>query len=249
MSDRERARARFAERAARHLDAGDEPSMFEEAALHDPAFLEEVRERVSRETVRRRTDLFEKVSGVINDLRCLSTGGDPPTQVVKVVRLITNELLAHLKKHPEELYSIRPRQFEELVGEILAHYGWEVQLTPPTKDGGYDLFGVSKDIAGVRTSWVIECKKYAEHRKVGVDIVRALFGVKGELQVANAMLATTSHFTRGVHDYKASRYDLELKDFEGVLGWINEYKPHPGGKLYIRDNRLILPGDKGHEVQ
>ena len=59
------------------------------------------------------------------------------------------------------------------------------------------------------------------------------------------MLATTSHFTEGVHAYEASRYDLELCDYEDVLRWINEYKPSPDGKLYIRENRLVLPGDRG----
>ena len=72
---------------------------------------------------------------------------------------------------------------------------------------------------------------------------RSLFFVKGELKAANALLATTSYFTKGVKDYKASRYDLELKDFEGVIEWINEYKPNPGGKLYVKDSKLILPGD------
>ena len=36
--------------------------------------------------------------------------------------------------------------------------------------------------------------------------------------------------------YKASRYDLELRDYEGILEWINEYRPNPDGKLYIKDN-------------
>ena len=57
------------------------------------------------------------------------------------------------------------------------------------------------------------------------------------------MLATTSHFTRGVMEYKASRYDLELKDDEGILEWINAYRPNPEGRLYIKDSRLRLGGD------
>ena len=78
----------------------------------------------------------------------------------------------------------------------------------------------------------MERKKYAPQRKVGVDIVRSLFGVKLDLKVADAMLATTSHFTEGVHKYKAFRYDLDVRDYEGILEWINEYTPNPDGKLY-----------------
>ena len=182
----------------------------------------------------------------INLLRALLQTQDelPPSALIEVIQTITSELIKYLKAHPQELYALKPRQFEELIAEILASYGWEVQLTPPMKDGGYDIFAVSKDIAGVRTSWIIECKKYREDRKIGVDIVRGLFGVKLDLKVANAMLATTSYFTQGAEAYKASRYDLELKDYEGILEWINEYRPNPDGKLYIKDNRLVLPGEE-----
>ena len=142
-------------------------------------------------------------------------------------------------------YRLKPRQFEELIAEILASYGWQVRLTAPTKDGGYDIYAISPTQAtGIETSWIIECKKYAPERKIGVDIIRGLFGVKMDLKVANAMLATTSHFTRGAMDYKASRYDLQLRDYQGILEWINEYRPNPEGKLYIKDNRLILPGEE-----
>jgi hypothetical protein len=32
-------------------------------------------------------------------------------------------------------------------------------------------------------------------------------------------------------------------DFEGIVEWPNTYRPNPGGRLYIQDHRLILPGD------
>ena len=63
-------------------------------------------------------------------------------------------------------------------------------------------------------------------------------------RAANALLATTSDFTRGVKEFKASRYDFELANYEAVLDWVNEYKPNPGGRLHIRDNRLVLPGEE-----
>jgi restriction system protein len=176
--------------------------------------------------------------------RLFSDSEEPPHELVKVVEVITNELIGYLRSHPNEMNNIRPRQFEELIAEILASYGWDVQLTPEARDGGYDIFAISKDNAGVQTSWIIECKKYAPHRKVGVDIARSLFGVKGDLNVGMSMLATTSYFTKGVNEYKASRYDLELKDYEGVLKWINEYRPNPNGRLYLKGNRLVLPGDE-----
>jgi uncharacterized protein YjbI with pentapeptide repeats len=189
--------------------------------------------------------LFDVILERIKILRALYTSKDAaPAELIKVVQLISAELIKYLKRHPTALHQIRPRQFEELVAEILASYGWDVQLTPPTKDGGYDIFAISHHRADVRTSWIIECKKYAPENKVGVDIARALYGVKTALGgVANAMLATTSDFTKGAKAFKSSRYDFELKAYADILEWINAYRPNPQGKLYLKDNRLILPGD------
>jgi uncharacterized protein YjbI with pentapeptide repeats len=170
---------------------------------------------------------------------------ETPAIVIQTIQAITAEIVAYLAKHPRELYDLNPRPFEKLICEILAGFGWEVQLTPSTRDGGYDMFAISRDLqAGVKTSWIIECKKYSAERKVGIDVVRGLYGVKQDLNVANILLATTSHFSSEVYKYKASRYDLELRDFEGIVDWLNAYRPHPEAKLYIQDRCLVLPSDQ-----
>jgi HJR/Mrr/RecB family endonuclease len=171
----------------------------------------------------------------------LYSGLDLPPPLVEVVQTINAELIRELQKKPELVYDLAPRRFEELIGEIFASFGWDVQLTPETKDGGYDIFAISKDVSGMRTSWIIECKRFRSDRKVGVDIARSLYAVKGDLRVANAMIATTSSFTQGVHDYKTSRYDFHLSDYEQLIEWMNQYRPNPNGQLYLKDNKLILP--------
>lgn len=120
------------------------------------------------------------------------------------------------------MYELGSRQFEELIAEILKSFRWEVELTASTKDGGYDMFAVTTDSTGLKSSWVVECKKYREDRKVGIEIANALYGVKCRENVANALLATTSYFTQGVHQLKASRYDFELRDYDGILEWLGQ---------------------------
>ena len=178
----------------------------------------------------------------IKTLRQLYQGNDSPDLVIKEIKPIAAEVLAYLKKNPKKIYKIGSRQFEELIAEILAGFGWDVKLTPKSKDGGYDLFAINKTVGGLETSWLIECKRYREDRPVGIDIARSLYGVKYDLKVANALLATTSHFTKGVQEFKASRYDLQLADYEGILEWINTYQPHPDGQWYVDGKSgLVLP--------
>jgi restriction system protein len=161
--------------------------------------------------------------------------------LVEAVSSINAELIAYLKLHPEGLYTIEPRQFEEIIAELLANFGWEVDLTPKTKDGGYDIFAIAKNIApNVNAAWIIECKRYMREKKVGVEIVRALYGAKSSFDGVNAMLATTSSFTQGARKFKSSRYNLELRDYAGVVEWLEAYRLNPGGTLYIQNHNQVL---------
>lgn len=168
-----------------------------------------------------------------------------PEQLVEAVLAVNAELLEYLKKSPQAVHGLSPRQFEELVAEILASYGYSVQLTRTTKDGGYDIFAINKDALGLESAWLVECKKYSPNRPVGVEIVRSFWAVKTDLRVASGLIATTSSFTRGAVAFKASRYDLALKDIGAITDWINAYRPHPGGRLHLRDNRLIIGNQNG----
>lgn len=143
--------------------------------------------------------------------------------VVPTLSLIHDTLLERLRQNPDELHNIGPRQFEELICELLLRLGWDVELTPESRDGGYDIVGFSGNTGGVKTSWIIECKKYAPHRKVGVGVVRALCGVKEQIKVANAMIVTTSTFTRGAQELTNSRWDLSLRDYNNVFEWVSSH--------------------------
>lgn len=137
-----------------------------------------------------------------------------------VVTAISAELVRYLASNPAELHQLRPRQFEELICSILQQHGWDVELTPPSKDGGYDIVGFSGLAGGVRSHWIIECKKWAPDRKVGVEIVRGLVGVKEQIKAANAMIVTTSSFTRGAQELAHSRWDLDLRDYNAINAWL-----------------------------
>jgi hypothetical protein len=230
-----------------------EANSIEEAIFHANKYLklkmEELNERDPRGTVitihKDNGELcFEHSLGMLLNI---SESNIPTEELITIKSHISSELLKHLKIHPEYLYEIRPRQFEELIAEILASYGWDVQITPPTKDGGYDILGITKDISGIRSSWIIECKKYRQDRKVGIDIARALYGSASDLRMPNAamMIATTSTFTKDVYNFAYSKYNFSLRDYVSILEWIKHYKPNPSGKLYLlENNKLALSENK-----
>jgi hypothetical protein len=135
------------------------------------------------------------------------------------------------RKDPEQLRELDPPLFEAVIAELLAGFGWEVSVTPATRDGGYDILGVTTDASGLKTSWVVECKRYAADNKVGVPIARQIAGVKGHIGVPNAVIVTTSSFTADVHEFSAARQDLSLVDFAAIVKWLQGYA-RPTGPLY-----------------
>lgn len=182
---------------------------------------------------------YNKIIKKSYSLHDIFTEKDIRPEIITISQNVNKELIKYLQKNPKELYRIHWRTFEELIAEILKSFGWEINITKMTKDGGYDLFGIYKDESGIRHNWLIECKKWDKNRLVGIDVVRSLYGTKTDLKVGNALLATTSFFTKGVYDFKSSHYDFETKDFFGIIEWLNAYKVKNEHKMIIENDRLI----------
>jgi restriction system protein len=106
------------------------------------------------------------------------------------------------------------------VAELFNREGWEVILTPPSKDGGKDLY-VAQKVGVGSFVYVVECKKYAPENPVGVSIVRALYGVAQAEKLAGGIVATTSYFTRGAREFQqAVKYQMSLADYVDLVQWI-----------------------------
>lgn len=150
----------------------------------------------------------------------------PIEQQIVVVESITADLLKYLAREPQSIYKLPPRRFEELVAKILEDQGCEVTLTKQTRDGGYDILG--RTSAGpVPLIFLAECKRYAEDRPVGVEVVRNLYGVT-EMQRANfGMIITSSSFTKYAREEKLRIGPrLDLREFTDLTAWLQKYRDH-----------------------
>ena len=146
---------------------------------------------------------------------------------------------------PEELLQLTPRQFEELIAELWERFGYQVELTKRTRDGGRDVVAVRRAEAELR--FLIECKRNHLSHKVGVSLVRALYGVKMHEKATKAILATTSSFTQTAKEFfEQHRWELEPRDYQGVLDWIktaSQLKQTPGAMLWVPSSELVT--DRG----
>ena len=146
------------------------------------------------------------------------------------------ELLDHLAKRVSDIYSISPRRFEELVGQIFRDLGYVVRLTQQSRDGGYDLVlleGPGRAPSDGAAQTIVECKRYSADRSVSVGVVRQLLGVQLELGIRRAKIVATTRFSRpAVRSAQnvsigQSGFDLELVDLERLTRMLGVYRHAP----------------------
>jgi molybdopterin converting factor small subunit len=132
------------------------------------------------------------------------------------VQAIADELIRWLSRRPELLYQLRPRQLEELMAELYEREGFEVELTPETHDGGVDLFLVKHTPFG-RLLTLVDTKRHAPDRPVGVGVVRQLFGVVEAKRASAGVVTTTSFFSASARRFQEEvPFRLGLQDFLDV---------------------------------
>lgn len=140
-----------------------------------------------------------------------------------IITDIDEEVKKYFKKHPEHLYEMSPRKFEELIASILKDLGFDVELTKATKDGGRDIIARLKNSVMNFLAYV-ECKRYAPDNKIDVGIVREVVGVHYLDKPSQSIIVTTSFFTKDAQEVaKSIENQLVLKDFNDIKSWLERY--------------------------
>lgn len=136
---------------------------------------------------------------------------------------VRRTIISYFAGRPEEMYRMPSRAFEKLVAELLRGEGFDVSLTPETRDGGYDILALRQEQITGDDVVLIECKRYARSKKISVGLVRGLVGVVQLENATKGMLVTTSHLTgpaKTLIGENSSR--LVAHDYEALVRWLNE---------------------------
>ena len=113
-------------------------------------------------------------------------------------------------------------EFEELLGESYRQKGFAVKEPGGGgADGGVDL-EIKKD----GKTFFVQCKHWRED-KVGVKIIRELYGVVAARGAAGGIVISSGTFTQEARDFAQGR-QLELVDGNGLVRIITEVKEGKG---------------------
>jgi len=140
--------------------------------------------------------------------------------IISDIKIVNSDILNLLKRRPEDIYNLTPRQFEETVAELMLRRGYTVELTQQTRDGGKDMIIANqKDIGNFL--YYLECKKHAPDRPVGVNLVRQLAGTVSVDKVTAGIMVTSSYFSpEAIQFTEKIKHQMSLIDYVKLKEWL-----------------------------
>jgi len=146
--------------------------------------------------------------------------------LITTVKLINAEFIIWMKSNSDKSNAIHADAFEQLTGEVLTSHGFNIQFTGRIKNRSADLMAIQKSDHSDDIKYLVECKRYGETKKVGLDILNAVVGASFRAKTSYAMLVTTSSFTSNVIEAHAKLEDFRLDLHNGtqVMEWLADYE-------------------------
>jgi restriction system protein len=121
------------------------------------------------------------------------------------------------------LTKIEPREFEEIIAEMLSMQGFKVELTKQTRDNGFDIIAIKYLDKISPLKFLVECKRYTS-QKVGVEIIRGFKDVIMTEKANKGIIVTTSYFSKdATRKMQEIPYLLDFKDKDNVIEWVTDY--------------------------
>jgi FixJ family two-component response regulator len=151
----------------------------------------------------------------------------PDRETVSIVTSIGppwRTLCNYIVSHQEYLHTMSSADFEALAGDIFRSYGWTVDFTSKTKDGGYDIVAVrSAQPTNLRV--LVEAKRYSPHRPVGVELIRSLYGIKQSKAASQLVLVTSSTVSLDAKREfaRVTPWELDFFERDKILDWCRQH--------------------------
>jgi len=196
-----------------------------------------------------RNTVFTLKSNAYKFLRkeLVNNSNEDPNSTISEINIIKDEinaeLIRYIAKHPHIMHDINAHKFEALIAALMKGMGYDVYLTPQTRDGGRDIIAVMNTPSNDKIVTIVQCKRNSTDNIVGIDIVeRFIYTIRDKDKANAGWIVTTSTFSRDVRNLqKEYQWLLSLKDNKNLTAWCSNYgqwtKSSSGG-LWLPNNPL-----------
>jgi restriction endonuclease Mrr len=108
--------------------------------------------------------------------------------------------------------SLEWKRFEELCREYFTSKGYKAELTKKGADGGIDVMIFKESYSLLKPFGIIQCKAWGKSR-IGVKLIRELYGVMASEKTPLGVFMTTGEFTSDAMKFSKNKH---LKLISGV---------------------------------
>ena len=125
------------------------------------------------------------------------------------------------QKGLESIRSLSWKEFEELVGEAYRRQGYTVRENPGAgPDGGIDLV-----LKKGGNTYLVQCKQWRSW-KIGVKVVREMYGLLAAQHAAGAIIITSGIFTQEAKNF-ASEKPIDLVEGRELADLVSTVQKNP----------------------
>jgi restriction endonuclease Mrr len=151
----------------------------------------------------------------------------PPAVVVRALQECNAELLEYVTKNPHYLRDVHPGTFENIVEAIYSHEGFTTERISGWNepDGGVDLMAIRYVSPGCDIRLAIQCKRWAQSRKLSAEPLRSLAGVLDRFRAHAGVVATTGFFSDEAREEMTSYlWRISVRDYVNILASLKRLK-------------------------
>jgi hypothetical protein len=160
--------------------------------LSSPHFFSQARDVMARLHDSLRFDL-----AALRGLPCVGLGSSPSYRPVAVLMdRLARDLIRVVAKDQVELWNIEWRTLEHVVATACGALGFEVELTPASKDGGKDIVLTCWE-SGARRVYAVEIKHWTSGKRVSGTDLRKFWEVVVADRFDLGLFLSTSGYGRG----------------------------------------------------
>ena len=157
----------------------------------------------------------ESLYGLAVDLRAAHVDIMPCAEEERKMRIMQRQLeLQQAADGADDIinrFQDEPTRFEEYCAGLFRAYGYTATVTPPARDGGYDIF-LERD----GMTWIVECKLYGRGHRVGRPVLQKLYGANSGIGADGMIVVTTSGYSADALAY-ASDTGIETIDGDRLV--------------------------------
>ena len=141
---------------------------------------------------------------------------------------VTDRLARLIARNPIQLWTLEWRDLERMLATVFEGLGFEVELTPPAKDGGKDII-LSCYVHGQAMSYIVEIKHWRSSR-VGSTIAQEFLNVIIRENHDAGLLLASSGFSENCKEslVEIEKQRLRLGDEEKIVSLCKAYVREDG---------------------